>query len=82
MGKDKLTVQTFQLKLTSRSLVRQAKKYEEEKAYKAKVKKAIEKGDMDGARIYAHNAIRRHNEQLNYLRLASRRGGGTIGDTD
>lgn len=73
MGKDKLMEQTFQLKLTSRSLVRQAKKCEkEEKADKAKVKKAIEKGNMDGARIYVQNAIQRRNEQLNYLRLASR----------
>ena len=27
---------------------------------------------MDGARIYAENAIRKRNEQLNYLRLSSR----------
>ncbi|GLJ44290.1 hypothetical protein SUGI_0926920 [Cryptomeria japonica] len=50
-----------------------AKKCEaEEKAEKVKIKKAIEKGNMDGARIYAQNAIRKHNEQLNYLRLGSR----------
>ena len=33
---------------------------------------AIEKGNMDGAKIYAQNAIRKKNETLNYLRLASR----------
>eukprot|EP00250_Pteridium_aquilinum_P002620 c12842_g2_i1 orf=1-222(-) len=66
----KLLDQIFQLKFTSKSLVRQAKKCEkEEKSEKVKVKKAIEKGNMDGARIYAQNAIRKHNEQLNYLRL-------------
>ncbi|CAA3007609.1 ESCRT-related CHMP1B [Olea europaea subsp. europaea] len=27
---------------------------------------------MDGARIYAKNGIRKHNEQMNYLRLSSR----------
>eukprot|EP00695_Tsukubamonas_globosa_P001778 TRINITY_DN2858_c0_g1_i1.p1 TRINITY_DN2858_c0_g1~~TRINITY_DN2858_c0_g1_i1.p1 ORF type:complete len:70 (+),score=9.84 TRINITY_DN2858_c0_g1_i1:46-255(+) len=27
---------------------------------------------MDGARIYAQNAIRKKNESLNYLRLSSR----------
>jgi charged multivesicular body protein 1 len=27
---------------------------------------------MDGARIYAENAIRKRSEQMNYLRLASR----------
>lgn len=36
------------------------------------VKKAIEKGNIDIAKIYAQNAIRKKNEQLNYLRLASR----------
>ncbi|OVA20393.1 Snf7 [Macleaya cordata] len=73
MGKEKLMEQIFQLKLTSKSLVRQAKKCEqEEKSEKVKVKKAIEKGNIDGARIYAQNAIRKCNEQLNYLRFASR----------
>ncbi|KAI3970734.1 hypothetical protein MKX01_024381 [Papaver californicum] len=72
-GQEKLMEQTFQLKMTSKSLVRQAKKCEqEEKSEKLKVKKAIEKGNMDGARIYAQNAIRKRNEQLNYLRFASR----------
>ena len=37
-----------------------------------KVKKAIEKGNIDGAKIYAQNAIRKKTEALNYLRLASR----------
>lgn len=27
---------------------------------------------MDGARIYAENAIRKRSEQMNYLRLSSR----------
>lgn len=76
MGKgtqEKLLDQIFQLKFTSKTLVRQAKKCEkDEKSEKLKVKKAIEKGNMDGARIYAENAIRKHNEQLNYLRLGSR----------
>lgn len=33
---------------------------------------AMEKGNVEGARIYAENAIRKKNEGLNYLRLASR----------
>ena len=33
---------------------------------------AIEKGNIDGAKIYAQNAIRKKTETLNYLRLASR----------
>lgn len=36
------------------------------------VKKAIEKGNIEGAKIYAQNAIRKKGEALNYLRLASR----------
>jgi charged multivesicular body protein 1 len=72
-SQEKLLDQIFQLKYTSKSLVRESKKCEkEEKLEKLKVKKAIEKGNMDGARIYAQNAIRKHNEQLNYLRLSSR----------
>ncbi|XP_010498146.1 PREDICTED: ESCRT-related protein CHMP1A-like [Camelina sativa] len=70
---DKLMNQIFELKFTSKSLQRQARKCEEEeKSEKLKVKKAIEKGNMDGARIYAENAIRKRSEQMNYLRLSSR----------
>lgn len=70
---EKLMNQIMELKFTSKSLARQARKCEkEEKAEKLKVKKAIEKGNMDGARIYAENAIRKRTEQMNYLRLSSR----------
>eukprot|EP00884_Botryococcus_braunii_P022534 jgi/Botrbrau1/8965/Bobra.0148s0077.1 len=70
---DKLLDQIFNLKFTSKQLVKQSHKCEkEEKAEKLKVKKAIEKGNIDGAKIYAQNAIRKKNEALNYLRLASR----------
>lgn len=34
--------------------------------------KALAKGNTDGARIYAQNAIRKKNEGLNLLRLSSR----------
>lgn len=33
---------------------------------------AIQQKNVEGARIYAENAIRKKNESLNYLRLASR----------
>ena len=70
---EKLLNQIMDLKFTSKSLQRQSRKCEkEEKSEKLKVKKAIEKGNMDGARIYAENAIRKRTEQMNYLRLASR----------
>eukprot|EP00271_Cylindrocystis_brebissonii_P000687 TRINITY_DN10868_c0_g1_i1.p1 TRINITY_DN10868_c0_g1~~TRINITY_DN10868_c0_g1_i1.p1 ORF type:complete len:204 (+),score=44.23 TRINITY_DN10868_c0_g1_i1:141-752(+) len=72
-NQEKLMEQIFQLKFTSKTLVRQAKKCEkDEKSEKLKVKKAIEKGNLDGARIYAQNSIRKKTEQLNYLRLSSR----------
>lgn len=65
--------QIFNLKFTSKQLQRQALKCEkEEKTEKGKVKKAIEKGNIEGARIYAQNAIRKKTEQLNYLKLGSR----------
>jgi len=65
--------QLFNLKFTSKQLQRQAKKSEKSiKTEKLKLKKAIEQGNWDGAKIYAENAIRRKNESLNYLRLSSR----------
>uniref|UniRef100_A0A061R0J8 Charged multivesicular body protein 1 n=3 Tax=Tetraselmis sp. GSL018 TaxID=582737 RepID=A0A061R0J8_9CHLO len=73
MGGDKLLDQIFNLKFTAKQLVRQAAKCEkEEKAERLKVKKAMEKGNLEGAKIYAQNAIRKKTEQLNYLRLSSR----------
>jgi hypothetical protein len=51
---EKMMDQIFNLKFTSKQLVRQSKKCEkEEKSEKLKVKKAIEKGNIDGAKIYA-----------------------------
>ncbi len=44
----------------------------QEKAEKLKIKKAIEKGNLEGAKIYAQNAIRKKTEALNYLKLGSR----------
>ncbi|THH12239.1 hypothetical protein EW145_g126 [Phellinidium pouzarii] len=63
----------FQLKFTAKSLNRQAKKAQkDENTEKGKVKKALQQGNTDGARIYAQNAIRKKSETLNLLRLASR----------
>lgn len=46
--------QIFNLKFTSKQLVRGSKRAEkDEKSEKLKVKKAIEKGNIDGAKIYA-----------------------------
>ncbi|KAJ9448311.1 Charged multivesicular body protein 1 [Diplonema papillatum] len=63
----------FNLKFASKQMAKSSKKCEkEEKEMKSKAKKAMEKGNMDGARIYAQNAIRKKNEALNFLRLSSR----------
>merc|ERR1712047_207329 len=44
----------------------------EEKAERAKLKKAMEKGNMEVARIHAENAIRQKNQALNFLRMSAR----------
>ncbi|KAI9217391.1 putative DID2-class E vacuolar-protein sorting and endocytosis factor [Blastocladiella britannica] len=63
----------FQLKFTAKSLQRNSKKAsKDEAAEKTKLKRAIQQGNLEGARIYAANAIRKKNESLNFLRLASR----------
>ncbi|KAJ3180771.1 Charged multivesicular body protein 1a [Irineochytrium annulatum] len=63
----------FQLKFTAKQLEREAKKAaKDEKTEKDKLKKAIQQNNAEGAKIYASNAIRKKNESLNFLRLASR----------
>jgi len=70
---NKMEAHLFQLKLTAKQLSRQAKKAtKDENAEKAKLKKAIQQQNSEGARIYASNAIRKKNESLNLLRLSSR----------
>merc|ERR1712083_663525 len=39
---------------------------------KTKCKKALQKGNKEGAQIYAQNAIRAKNQSLNYLKLSAR----------
>jgi len=54
-------------------LNRQAKKAQkDENTEKSRLKKALQQGNNDGARIYASNAIRKKSEALNLLRLSSR----------
>lgn len=63
----------FNLKFAAKQLERDSKKCDkEEKAEKAKLKKAIEKGNMEVARIHAENAIRQKNQSVNYLRMSAR----------
>lgn len=70
---EKLMRQIKDLEMSSKSLQRQARKYEKEKkTEELKANKAIERGDEDGARIHAENSISNGHEQMNCLRLASR----------
>ncbi|XP_070569104.1 charged multivesicular body protein 1b-like [Ptychodera flava] len=63
----------FNLKFAAKDLARQSKKCEkEEKAEKLKLKKAIQKGNMEGAKIHAENSIRQKNQALNFLRMSAR----------
>uniref|UniRef100_A0A8C6SQA9 Charged multivesicular body protein 1A n=1 Tax=Neogobius melanostomus TaxID=47308 RepID=A0A8C6SQA9_9GOBI len=58
---------------TSKQLERLAKKAEKDSdKEQAKVKKALQQKNVDIARVYAENAIRKKNEGLNWLRMASR----------
>jgi len=62
-----------QLTMTAKMLNRQsAKAHKESEVQKAKVKKAIQQGNNDIARIHAGNSIRKEQERLNLLRLSSR----------
>merc|ERR1712223_474116 len=63
----------FQLKFCAKQLNRLSKKAEkEQRQQEAQVKKALEKGNPDVARVYAENAIRKKNESLNYLKMSSK----------
>merc|ERR1711899_164925 len=63
----------FNLKFAAKQLNRDSKKAEkEEKAERAKLKKAMEKGNMEVARIHAENAIRQKNQSLNFLKMSAR----------
>lgn len=73
IGNKKLFDQIFELKYLCRQLNQHTKKCEQEEiVQKKKAKIALEKGNMDGAKIHASNAIRKKNEALNYLKLASK----------
>ncbi|GBF95013.1 hypothetical protein Rsub_07514 [Raphidocelis subcapitata] len=70
---DRIMEQVFNLKFAAKQLQRSSARCEkEEKTERLKVKKAIEKGNMEGAKIYAENAIRKKGEALSYLKLSSR----------
>jgi len=63
----------FQMKFTSKQFGKNYTKCKkEETIQKKKVKNAIQKGNIDGAKIYAENSIRKKSEAMNHLKLQSR----------
>merc|ERR1712168_376953 len=73
MSSRKMENHLFNLKFAAKNLERSAKKCEkEEKTEKAAIKKAIEKGNTEGAKIHAENAIRNKNNALSYRRMSAR----------
>ena len=63
----------FNLKFVGKQFGKSSKKSEkEEKQEMTKCKQAMQKGNIEGAKIYAENAIRKKNEALNFLRLSAR----------
>ncbi|KAF7645466.1 hypothetical protein LDENG_00204000, partial [Lucifuga dentata] len=63
----------FNLKFAVKELQRNSKRCDkEEKTEKTKVKKAIQKGNMEVARIHAENAIRQKHQSINFLRMSAR----------
>ncbi|XP_035669008.1 golgin subfamily A member 6-like protein 22 isoform X2 [Branchiostoma floridae] len=72
-GGNNLEKQLFNLKFAAKNLRRSAQKSDKmEKMEKTKLKKAIQKHNMEGARIHAENSIRQHKQSLHFLRLSSR----------
>jgi charged multivesicular body protein 1 len=73
MNSDQLQNLLFNMKFTSKQLEKSSKKAEKDAdKEKLNIKKALEKGNMEAAKIYAENSIRKHNESLNFLRLSSK----------
>ena len=72
-NKQSLEEQIFNIKFTAKQLSRQHDKLvKQEKKDRAMVKKSIEAGDRERARIYAETAIRNKNQALNLLRMSAR----------
>ncbi|XP_037085460.1 charged multivesicular body protein 1a-like [Pollicipes pollicipes] len=70
---DKMFETMFQLRFCAKQMERMSKRAEkDQKKEQAKVKRALQKGSVESARIYAENAIRKKNESLNYLRMAGK----------
>merc|ERR1719454_1042214 len=70
---EKLEKALFELKFASKTMLRESKKCEKEEANeKKKITAAIQKNNVEAARIHAENSIRNHNQALNYLKMSAR----------
>ena len=65
----------MELKMTARSMERQSQKMEQqEKAELKKIVDALNKGNMDNAKIFAETVIRNRKEALNLKRFGVKMG--------
>jgi len=72
-NKISLEEELINLRIVSKQMARSAKKCEKnEKVAIEKLKKAIQAGNSEGARVYGQDAIREKNQALNHLRMSSR----------
>lgn len=72
-NKISLEEEMINMRIVAKQMQRSAKKCEKnEKAAIEKLKKAIQAGLSENARIYGQDAIREKNQALNHLRMASR----------
>ncbi|KAH8868160.1 Charged multivesicular body protein 1a [Schistosoma japonicum] len=63
----------IQLKIAAKQVMHLSDKAaKESKAQKERLKKALTSGDIEYGRIYAENAVRKRQESISYLRMASR----------
>ncbi|XP_073920498.1 charged multivesicular body protein 1B2-like isoform X2 [Castor canadensis] len=68
-----LSENTYLTKFAAKELNKNAKKCDkEETTEKANIKKAIQKGSTEVARIHAENAIRQKNQAINFLRMSTK----------
>lgn len=72
-NKPSLEDQLIDIKLNVKVLERASRKCEKNRTKQlANVKRAIQQGNIEGARIYGENSIREKQVGLNYLKLSSR----------
>eukprot|EP00358_Blepharisma_japonicum_P006267 CAMPEP_0202944568 /NCGR_PEP_ID=MMETSP1395-20130829/5414_1 /ASSEMBLY_ACC=CAM_ASM_000871 /TAXON_ID=5961 /ORGANISM="Blepharisma japonicum, Strain Stock R1072" /LENGTH=199 /DNA_ID=CAMNT_0049643557 /DNA_START=25 /DNA_END=624 /DNA_ORIENTATION=+ len=72
-SKETLEDTIFNFRMGSKQLAKESQRSEQQcNIEKQKAAASLKKGMIDNARIYGENAIRFHNESLNYLRLSSK----------